>query len=250
MVPPTLVTIALSHFCEKARWGLDRAGATYIEQGHAPGLHMRPARRLSGRSSTPILVTASGIVGDSAAILQWASAHSAPGHGLYGDDEAQRAEVLALEQAFDQGLGPHVRRVVYFHLLPVPRLIVPMMTHAVPRGERLLLKLLFRPLRRLMSSAMRIDAAGAGRSLERVRATFAEVDGRLADGRRYLVGGRLSAADIAFAALAAPIVLPEGYAVPLPGVDELPAAMAVLVRELRATPAGQLCLRLYREERR
>ena len=27
-----LVTIPISHFCEKARWALDRAGVDYVEQ--------------------------------------------------------------------------------------------------------------------------------------------------------------------------------------------------------------------------
>ena len=55
---------------------------------------------------------------------------------------------------------------------------------------------------------------------------------------------------LAFAALASPITVPPEYGVPLPAVGELPDRMAATVRELRAHPAGEFALRLYREERR
>ena len=34
--PARLITIPLSHFCEKARWGLDRVALRYREEPHAP----------------------------------------------------------------------------------------------------------------------------------------------------------------------------------------------------------------------
>ncbi|MEA2123856.1 MAG: glutathione S-transferase, partial [Solirubrobacteraceae bacterium] len=64
------------------------------------------------------------------------------------------------------------------------------------------------------------------------------------------VGDRFTAADLTFAALAAPIVLPPEYGVPLPRLDELPAPMAAVVRELREHPAGKFALEMFRTERR
>jgi glutathione S-transferase len=69
---------------------------------------------------------------------------------------------------------------------------------------------------------------------------------RLADGGR-IVGDSITAADIS---LASPAVLPaEGYAVRMPQPD-FPDDVATTINELRAHPAGQYALRLYREERR
>ena len=48
--PLILITIPLSHYCEKARWGLDRVGLQYREQPHAPLLS-----RLAG-GTVPVLV--------------------------------------------------------------------------------------------------------------------------------------------------------------------------------------------------
>ena len=245
-----LVTITLSHFCEKARWGLDRAGVAYREERHAPGFHALAVRRAGGRRITPILVTEDGVIGDSTDILLWANDHAAKGRELYPDDPAARVEVLALEERFDEDLGPHVRRAIYFDLLPQRRLTLPLMTHGVPRHERILLPLLYGKLRQVMRSSMRIDADGAKRSVERTMSVVDDVSRRLADGRRYLAGDRFGAADITFAALAAPVVCAPGYGVPLPRVEELPAGAAALIRQAQDTPAGAFCLRMYRDERR
>jgi glutathione S-transferase len=75
------------------------------------------------------------------------------------------------------------------------------------------------------------------------------VAARLEDGRRYLCGDAFTAADLAFAALAAPVIVPPEYGTPLPAPDELPAEMAAGVRAFRAHPAGAFASRLFREER-
>ncbi|HSO21453.1 MAG TPA: glutathione S-transferase C-terminal domain-containing protein, partial [Chondromyces sp.] len=86
-------------------------------------------------------------------------------------------------------------------------------------------------------------------SLERVKEVFATVAERLADRRDFLVGNAFTAADLSFAALAAPVVLPRNYGSPLPPLDELPPAMLALVEDFRATPAGEFALRMYRDQR-
>jgi glutathione S-transferase len=69
-----------------------------------------------------------------------------------------------------------------------------------------------------------------------VRAVFDRVAERLGDGRPYLCGERFSAADLTFASLAASLLTPPEYGVPLPQPDELPPAMAAQVNEFRAHP--------------
>jgi len=135
LVPPRLVTITLSHFCEKARWGLERAGVAFQEDRHAPGLHALAVRRRGGRHATPLLATADGSIEGSSQILQWADARAAPGRELYPHDPAARAAVLSLEQEFDDDLGPHVRRVIYYGLLPQRALAMRLMTDGAPRLE-------------------------------------------------------------------------------------------------------------------
>jgi glutathione S-transferase len=103
---------------------------------------------------------------------------------------------------------------------------------------------------RIIDRYLDVTPATAAHSEAEVRTVFDAVATRLDDGRAYLCGERFSAADLTFASLAAPMLMPPEYGVPLPQPDELPATMAETVRELRAHPAGAHALKLFREERR
>src|SRR5207245_725283 len=61
-VAARLVTIPISHFCEKARWALDRAGVEYVEHPHLQLVHVVAARLAGGGRTVPVLVTDEGEV--------------------------------------------------------------------------------------------------------------------------------------------------------------------------------------------
>lgn len=67
------------------------------------------------------------------------------------------------------------------------------------------------------------------------------------DGRLYLVGDRFSAADLAFATLAAAVVVPSGYGVKLPELGQLPDRMANSIQQFQKTVAGKFVFCLYQE---
>lgn len=247
--PYRLITIPPSHFCEKARWALDLAGVAYVEERFPPILHLPACRRAGGGRTTPVLVTDLGVFADSTDILEFIDSRHGERWRPYPTDSVQRAGVTELEELFDTRLGPHSRRLAYFHLLPNRKLLKASLLDGVRRRDRAVFVALLPLMRGLMRRGMRIDRASAERSLERVREVFRTVGQRLASGRDYLVGGRFSAADLSFAALAAPLLLPRGYGAPLPTLAELPAELLPLIDELRSSPAGEFGLRLYRDHR-
>ena len=67
---------------------------------------------------------------------------------------------------------------------------------------------------------------------------------------RYLCGERFTAADLTFACLAAPVIVPPEYGVRLPQLDELPEDVAATSRAFREHPAGAYALALFRTHRR
>jgi glutathione S-transferase len=94
-----------------------------------------------------------------------------------------------------------------------------------------------------------VDAPAAEVALERVEVVFDDIAGRLSDGRRFLLGDRFTAADLTFAALAAPMLLPERYGSPLPPPEAMGESAERVVLRMRAHPAGVFADRLYAEER-
>ena len=110
---PTLITIPISHYCEKARWALDRAGVTYEERAHLQVLHWLPVARASGNKTAPVLVWGDRVFADSADIVEEAGAKAPTERSLFPEDPTDAAEVRALQDDFDERLGPEGRRWMY-----------------------------------------------------------------------------------------------------------------------------------------
>ena len=247
---PLLITIPISHYCEKARWALDRAGIPYRERAHLQVLHWIPVARAGGKKTAPVLVWGDRVFADSADIVEEASARARPGGALFPADPAAAAEVRALQRDFDEVLGPEGRRWMYFNLRGRRDIAIAYGCTGVPAWQRRALPLAYPLAVRIIDRYLDITPASAERAEAEVRAVFDSVAERLADGRPYLCGEHFSAADLTFAALAASLLMPPEYGVPLPQPDELPAAMAAKVHEFRAHPAGAHALKMFREERR
>lgn len=249
-VTPTLITIPISHYCEKARWALDRAGIRYRERAHLQVVHRLAVRRAGGGWTVPVLVCGDSVLSDSADILDYADARAPRAGRLYPEDPDEAARTRDLEGEFNHRLGPQGRRWMYHCLRGRRDIALTYGVTGVPAWQRRALPLAYPAMMAVIDRVLDVNAATAAESELEVRAIFDNVATRLGDGRPYLMGDRFTAADLTFAALAAPVVLPVQYSVPLPRPDELPPAMATTVRELRAHPAGAHALAMFRDERR
>jgi glutathione S-transferase len=245
----TLVTISISHYCEKARWALDRAGLAYEEHRHLPALHRVAVKRAGGHLTVPVLVCEDGVLPDSADIIAWADGRLAPERRLIPEEPDQAAEARALADDYDERFGPETRRWVYFGLRGRRDLAGPSLTAGAPAWQRSTFRMTYAPLSFAVNKVLDITPETAAESDRRMRVVLDEVAERLADGRPYLLGERFTIADLTFAALAAPLVLPPEYGVALPPVEAMPDAMAATIRELRAHPAGAHALAVFREQR-
>jgi glutathione S-transferase len=244
-----LVTIPISHYCEKARWALDRAGLEYREERHVQGIHRVASRRAGGKGTVPVLVADDGVYGESEEVLRYADARVEEGERLFPLDSELREEVESVSRRLDAGLGPDGRRLIYAHMLPRKREMLPANNQGVPGWEDRAFRLLWPLGKRLGERELRIGPTTIQDDGRRVREAFDEIADRLADGRQYLCGDRFSAADLTFASLAAAVLVPPGYGVRLPQPEELPEPIAADLRAFREHPAGAFALRLFRTER-
>ena len=245
----TLVTIPFSHYCEKARWALDWCGVPYRERAFLPGAHLLATRRHGSPTVPQLLVEDGSVLTDSSDILRWADARAGEPRRLFAADAARRAATDALEDDFDERLGPATRLWAYAHGLARPSLLRALVAPSLPRArDRLGLRLLLPLVGPLIGRRYGATLARARAAEASIAAVFDEVSARL-ERRRYLEGDRFGAADLTFAALGGPLLLPPEHP-SLASDVPLTAEMAAFVARLAATAAGRHATRMYREHRR
>jgi glutathione S-transferase len=245
-----LITIPISHYCEKARWALDRAGMPYREERHVQGVHRVMARRAGGGTTVPVLVTPEGVLGESEEIVAWVDQQTEAEHRLLPEDAAARDEVLGLSRRFDAELGPRGRRLIYVHTLPQRELVFRFNNQGVPPWEDRLIRHEWPLIKPFMRRVLDITPGIEGQDEAAVWREFDFVARTLEQRGPYLCGDRFTAADLTFAALSASVIAPPEYGVTLPQPDEVNPATAALVERARKHPAGAYALRLFANHRR
>src|SRR5207237_8159441 len=108
-----LITLPISHYCEKARWALERAGIAYREERHVQLIHRVAVRRAGGGNTVPVLVTADGAIADSREILAWVDARTPDDGRLLAPGNGAHEELVRVCARLDEELGPRARRLIY-----------------------------------------------------------------------------------------------------------------------------------------
>lgn len=252
--PGRLITLLPSADVDLARWLLARWGVAYREEPHAPVFHILALRRMgAGRMDSPLFLRGDTRFAGVEALVQGLD-HLAPESARVlpdpDRDPGLHAEVMALQHDFRWVMGMGTVRWAYHHFLRDRALVWASFTTGVPGWERLALRAgAYGPVRKRLIGALKLSDAVAAEALDTVRAGFDRVEARLADGRRYLCGDRLTLADLAFATSGAPMVLARGYGGHLPALKACPPDIRTVITELRDRPAGRFIQRLYDEDR-
>lgn len=243
-----LLTIPISPYSEKARWALDRLGLLYTEERHLPVFHYVRSFKVGRVPNVPILVDGGTVLCDSSAILQHLERYADPETRLYPDQHRQAVEEW--EDLFDEILGVESRRWVYFHAMQRPQMALRTSCQGVPAWQTAVAPWCYPLLVAYITRHLRISARNVHAGLEICRRIISRVDAAMSDGRSYLVGDRFTAADLTFACMMSPFLVPAEYGVRLPQPSEVSPAMRMTMEEMRATRAGQYALHLYRTFRR
>ena len=244
-----MISVPVSPYVELARWVLERLSVDYVEQRHAPVFNTLAARRHRGGTVVPVLNLGATSLTDARQIVDHYDA-SAPAHlRLFPTDAALGGEARALFDELYDGLGVAVRAWAYAYQLPERSVTTRAWIAGAPLHERLIVPVVYPLIAKRVGRGLGLHPGSIPEQRALIDASLDRLDARLADGRRYLLGDRLTAPDLALATMLAPAVTPPEYRGPLPGFDDSPAPMQREMTEIRARPAAQLALRLYREER-
>jgi cytochrome P450 len=249
---PTFVSLGVGGVDEIARWVLDRNGIGYHDEVHSPYVATEVINDLTGQvgiGNGPVLAKCDALLYRVDSVVRYYEGRCAPHLRLIPDDGTTQL-VFDLYTLFSRDLNDVVQRYMLSRLLPEPALARAVFGRRAPLGERLGWRFFYRSLRDKLSALLNLPANTAEERVFEIRKVFGRVGALLADGRRYLGGGdRLTIADVAFAAAAAPVILPEEFGGVCPRVQDVPDAYRQDVFDLRATAAGQYVLRVYQEDR-
>lgn len=247
--PLRLVSNPISHYCEKARWALDRGGVSYEEEFHLPIFSRFAAKRAVGTPTVPALSGNGLKLGESGDIVRWVDAQLAESARWLSGAGEEQPDLEAFVERFDLELGPHVRRWCFDQVLPEPELAASLFGDRGPAWERRLLRWTYPVAAGFLKKSLKVSPEGVQRSTAKIDACLEAAEARLAEGRRYLVADRLTAADIGLAVFLAPIVMPSEHPSDYVTYETVPEAYRRRCDELRARPAGAHVLRLYAEHR-
>jgi glutathione S-transferase len=232
---PVLWHLPLSHYSEKVRWALDYKAVPHERHTAIAGYHMALALFLTkGRHYTlPVLGLEDGRrIGDSSAIIA-ALEQRHPDPPLYPTDPTERDRALALEDWFDEHLGPAIRRYVFHALRDDRELFDELASQQVPAALRSHRRMAGAYGRMFTGARFQtISDDKAQQALQHTLAALDRLESELGE-NQYLVGERFTVADLTAAALFYPLVLPpEG-----PVQMEIPATLSEL-RDSLATRRG------------
>ena len=198
-----------SAFCEKVRLVLAAKRLDYTVVEVLPGLGQWQLFRISGQRQVPVLVDGAEVIADSSAIaLHLEARHPEP--ALLPADSRERAQVLLLEDWADTTLAAGCRLALLQAAAADPLLRGALLPDTTPGPLRQLVAGLPEQLGEAMAGA--IAVAGSQQLEARLEQLAA-----LVTATPYLVGERLSLADLAVAAQLSLLKFPASAGAPLAG---------------------------------
>jgi glutathione S-transferase len=194
-----LLQFSTSHYCRKARLALGYKNISYTVNNLTPGLHALKIKPLTGLTTTPVLLPEVDgqpkAIGDSTQIFKFLEQYC-PEPPLSLDDRSLDTEAWMLEDWLDESIGTATRFVYYDYRAGEGKAIDPSFS------SQLVIK--------IVRQQYSITPAAVELATQRLKTAFAVLQERWQT-RPYLVGDRLSVADIAAAALLSPLALIPQY---------------------------------------
>jgi len=245
MADPILWQFKYSHYNEKVRWALDFKRLPHRRRSLLPGPHAVRVLWMTGQKSVPVLVLNGKAIADSTRIIEALEALQ-PAPPLYPADPRERERALALEEFFDEELGPQIRRAWFFQLLPHADYTAAQLAVGWSARTQRVYRMFYPVLRRIMTMDMQIDAAGAEVGRAKIHAALDRIQTER-QARDYLVGDRFTVADLTAAGLLAPIVMPPEFAYPT--LRPLPASAEQFRAAFARHPSFEWAADMFRRHR-
>jgi glutathione S-transferase len=194
-----LLQFSTSHYCRKARLALGYKGISYQTENLTPGLHILRVKPLTGLTTLPVLlpqiVGQPQAIGDSTEIFKFLESYQ-PEPTLFLPNSEQQAQAAMLEDWLDESIGTATRFVYYQFRAGEGKDIDPSLF------SQMVIKIV-RQQYGINDTTVELAKKRLAHALLLLSMYWQKGD--------YLVGSRLSIADIAAAALLSPLALIPDY---------------------------------------
>lgn len=203
-----LLQFSTSHYCRKARLALGYKGISYQIENLTPGLHILRVKPLTGLSTLPVLLPQIAgqpqAIGDSSQIFHFLEGYQ-PEPALFLPNPEQQNQAIMLEDWLDESIGTATRFVYYQFRAGQGKAIDPS-----PFSQMVIQ--VVRKQYGINDTTVKLARTRLGNALLVISTYWQKRD--------YLVGDRLSIADVSAAALLSPLALIPEYRQEYPQIFE------------------------------
>ncbi|MEK9711233.1 MAG: glutathione S-transferase [Thalassolituus sp.] len=240
-----LYTINMSHYSEKIRWLLDYEGINYQEEALTPAVHTLPMLFKGKRKQTTVPLVQQGetCVQDSPRIVSWLAMEFGP---LKAMPATQQDEIIEVQQRFD-AIGKAVARYLYLPGFAHDDLIKTIWTQFAKPWEAAMVRVFYPVIKPIFKIKLKINPKDVAKAEAKIDAEIQWLESQLKAGKKYLVGDRLTVADITAASLLAPLACPLEH--PIYGSAEFREKMAGPAKKWADSPALQWVRDIYTQHR-
>ncbi|MCC5813149.1 MAG: glutathione S-transferase, partial [Leptospira sp.] len=219
---PKLYIFAISHFSEKARFLLDKSGIEYEPVYLTPGEHIAVVKEFAPESYVPVLRGENFLVQGSSEIVEYAKNHGQ----IPSVDWDQE---FSLMQKIDNEIGYPIQPIVYSYLLEredvVARMFASAPNQPVTFPNYKLIVLGLKRRYKITDANIQERKETLKKGVEFLNSEYSQ--------KPFLVGNKLTIADITAASLISPLIFPKEHpnASWFTGVD-FPPSMKEWIAEL------------------
>lgn len=253
-----LNTLQLSHYVEKVRWCMDRAGIAYEEEKDI-GIFFAI---VIGRMVPTLIIPKHELsISNSSEILKYLYAD------LLNKDE-EKAKFMEpsvknreLEIKIEE-MGDNLRTYFYYHILVANKHFETLALKAwglheeeIPPWQKTILKMTWKVLHKFVIHVIGITKEKADTDLKKAEHFFEETDKLLAKNKFLLGTEEPTYLDISFASMASLIVWPDQYGGPNLSAEsrfkitDFTLEVQKVIKKFRNTNSGKFVTRMYAEHR-
>jgi glutathione S-transferase len=207
--------------------------------------HAFQAKRLWGELTLPCLIIDGEAIGDSSEIIAELERRR-PDPALLPESEEARNRALELEAYFDKQIGPHIRRVLFYYLLPDSSEACKFLTQGFSAPARTAYRAAYPGLRVVLNRALRVNETGKDVGWERVLGALDRIEAELQPSG-YLVGTSFTVADLGAGSMLFPMLRPPEAQCELS--DPFPEEIEELRSSVEGRDAFQWALGIWRDHR-